>query len=153
MLYSLLRKQHSTASSTPFAPPGGAAAAAAAMRTNGIAAAPATSAADGANGFGANGFGPNGFGPNGFGPSGFGPSGFGPSGFGGGVAPSEVMCVALSTAPWARNAPLLASGAQDGSVCLWESSSGRLLQRLEAHTPDGSGWVMALVLSRHAAMG
>lgn len=77
------------------------------------------------------------------------PNGGAVDGFGGGGKPSEVMCVALSTASWARSAPLLASGAQDGSVCLWESSSGRLLQRLEAHTPDGSGWVMALVLSRH----
>ena len=65
--------------------------------------------------------------------------------------PSEVMCVALSSSVLAsRNAPLLASGAQDGSVCLWDSSSGRLMHRLQAHEHDGTGWVMALVLSRHA---
>ena len=59
------------------------------------------------------------------------------------------MCVALS-AHASRAAPLLASGAQDGSVCLWDSGSGgRLLQRLEAHESGGSGWVMALVLARH----
>ena len=65
--------------------------------------------------------------------------------------PSEVMCVALSSSVLAsRNAPLLASGAQDGSVCLWDSSSGRLMHRLQAHEHGGSGWVMALMLSRHA---
>ena len=64
------------------------------------------------------------------------------------AAPSEVMCVAL-LAQASRTSPLLASGAQDGSVCLWDSSSGVLLQRLEAHEPGGRGWVMALLLARH----
>ncbi len=66
-------------------------------------------------------------------------------------APSEVMCVALSSSvhSGSRTAPLLASGAQDGTVCLWDSSSGRLLQQLQAHEYDGSGWVMAMVLDRH----
>ena len=48
-----------------------------------------------------------------------------------------------------RNAPLLASGAQDGTVCLWDSSSGRRLQQLQAHEANGNGWVMALLLARH----
>ena len=65
-------------------------------------------------------------------------------------APSEVMCVALSSSVHAsRNAPLLASGAQDGTICLWDSSSGRLQQQLQAHEPAGNGWVMALLLARH----
>ena len=69
---------------------------------------------------------------------------------GGSAAPSEVMCVALASGVHAaRNAPLLASGAQDGTVCLWDSSSGRLLQQLQAHEPAGTGWVMALLLARH----
>jgi WD40 repeat protein len=65
------------------------------------------------------------------------------------TAPTEVMCVTLSTAHASRNSPLLASGAQDGSVCLWDSSSGRLVRRFEAHARGGKGWVMALVLARH----
>ena len=28
---------------------------------------------------------------------------------------------------------MLASGAQDGTVCVWEASSGRLLQQMQAH--------------------
>jgi len=62
--------------------------------------------------------------------------------------PSEVMCVALCAHP-TRSAPTLASGAQDGTVCMWDSSGGKLLQRLEAHEPNGTGWVMAIVLARH----
>jgi WD40 repeat protein len=66
------------------------------------------------------------------------------------AAASEVMCVALSsTVQSSRTAPLLASGAQDGTVCLWDSSSGRLHQQLRAHEGGGNGWVMALLMARH----
>ena len=61
---------------------------------------------------------------------------------------SEVMSVALSKA--ARASPLLASGAQDGSVCVWNCSSGALEQRIRAHGPSGAHhcWVMVLLLDR-----
>lgn len=57
---------------------------------------------------------------------------------------NEVMSVALSTAFASRNAPLLVSGAQDGSVCIWSTRSGQLVQSFSA---QGS-WVMALLLER-----
>lgn len=43
---------------------------------------------------------------------------------------------------------MLTSGAQDGSVCLWNTTKYQKYQTLVAHEAGGSGWVMALVLAR-----
>ena len=62
---------------------------------------------------------------------------------------TEVMAVVLAPTSSARQAPLLASGGQDGNVCLWDTANGRLLQRIAAHDGATGGWVMTLVLARH----
>ncbi|KAL1526114.1 hypothetical protein AB1Y20_014843 [Prymnesium parvum] len=64
------------------------------------------------------------------------------------AAPSEVMCVALSLAGGSRTAPMLASGAQNGTVCVWNSMSGQRLQTIAAHAGGGNGWVMEVLLDR-----
>jgi WD40 repeat protein len=62
----------------------------------------------------------------------------------GGGPQHEVMCVGLASAGGGRAAPLLVSGAQDGSVCVWHPSTGAWLDTIRAH----DGWVMALALGR-----
>ena len=62
-----------------------------------------------------------------------------------GAAPEdlEVMCVGLSAENRTGSTQLLASGAQDGTVCLWSVATGARLDTLHAH-PGHKNWVMAI---------
>ena len=63
---------------------------------------------------------------------------------------TQVMSVSIGHIPAMRQAPLLVTGAQDGSICTWNLRTGQLLQAMEAHSPSGDDWVMSLILERMA---
>ena len=88
-------------------------------------------------------------GGNGIGSNGAAGGGNGGTAGGGGAAAAatsghEVMCVGMISGSGTRHAPLLFSAAQDGLVCVWNSTSGAWLETISAH----GGWVMALAAAR-----